>query len=628
MDKAVLDKQLEILDSLTPAKEACLAKREAKALVIDLSNESSYDWPIPQVYVDSYVSGPALAARLWATFVGPEIDNPASYETDNPVVFTASALSNLHVPGGENVGCAFRSPVTESLIVNSVTNSIGMRLSSLGYAALVLLGRLRRPTIVRVRQNGVLFNTSESFIGYTVSQVEELFGSKPMTTIMSIGPAGEQKVPFSTVVCEGAAICRGGLGAVFGFKNIKAICVTGLALDSKTNAESGKELASDPDWDALKAKTSEKINKACSDSFYDVDKLIEKAKVYGWAPVSNFRRRTDPRLFHLSGEELVRRFGKEHVGCVNCPILCKHVSSDGFVLPDYQVLLMLGSNVECFDVNSIMVRYALCLDMGLDPISTGNVLGWALQAREVGLFTALGKDFDFANNDNVLPLIEMIAKRVGQGEPLSFGVKALGKAYEDSSFAYEIRGLECGPYDYRSAFAQAVSDTMGFEFPNQFEVLSRLCKKNPALWAVYNESLTLGLTSYGLSPALIVPVMVKGKKTIKFACETIPSLAIKLLKPKLFADLISSSIKAPVFYDDILNLGDLCWLLIYSINNSMGYNMLEACFNLLPVHFSSDPDSNSPDKTVVPSFELFQRYCLLRKKGILSKLSKLNSERS
>lgn len=623
MDKVALDQKLEILDSLTPAKDDFFAKRARKALVIDLSNESSYSWDIPHNFTDSYISGPALAARLWSAFVGPEIDSPSSYEKDNPVVFTASVLSNMKVPGGEMVACAFKSPVTGTLAGNAVTNTVGMRLDSLGYAALIILGRLRRPTIIEIRKTGVTFSTSESFIGYTISQIENMFGSKPMTTVMSIGPAGEQKVPFSTVVCEGSAICRGGLGVVFGFKNIKAIRIIGVSSDEK-----GTE-------DAEREAVCQKIEKACSDSLHCAKMqnngtacLISKANHHGWAPVSNFRRRTDPRLFHLSGSEITRRFGNEHGGCVNCPIRCKHLSSEGFVIPDYQSLLMLGSNIECFDVNKIMVRQALCLDMGLDPISTGNVLGWALQARECGLFTALDKSFDFTNNDCILPLIEMMAKRVGVGEPLSFGVKALGQAYGDSSFSYEIRGLECGPFDYRGAFSQSLTDIMGLSLTNQFEIVSNLDIKKPSTWAFFSENLSLGLSSFGLLPSLIVPIMVDGKKLLKFAAKTMPNSAINMLKPRLFSEVLTSSLKVPILDDDILNLGELCWFLIYEINKECGFDMLKDCFNLLPTHFSVDPESNCQESTVVPVFDLLQRYCLLRKKGIAYKFSKLNGEKA
>lgn len=615
--------KLEFLDSLKPTREAFFSKRTAKAFVLNLSEDRYFDWDIPQSYLEAYVSGPALATRLWTHFMGPDINLPSSYETDNPVVFTASALTNMKVPGGEVVGCAFRSPVTKSLVTCTITNTIGMRLDSLGYVALIIIGRLRRPTIIEIQKSGVVFNTSEAFIGYTVSQIESLIGAKPLRTIFSVGPAGEQKVPFSSVICEGMPIGRGGLGCVFGFKNIKAISITGLSEEVKGSQDADKDAA------------IEKLSKICEESFHCIQMrssgsacLISNASRFGWAPVSNFRRRTDPRLFHLSGEEITRRFGKEHAGCVNCPILCKHLSKEGFVIPDYQALLMLGSNLECFDVNTIMVRLALCLDMGLDPISTGNVLGWALQAREEGLFTAIEGDFDFSRNECVLPLIEMIAKRIGPGEPLSFGVKALGLAYENSSFAYEIRGLECGPYDYRGAFSQCLTDSMGLRIPNQFEIFSDLCSKDPAMWAVFNETLSLGLSSFGLLSSLVVPVMVDNQKMIRFVSKTMPNSAIKMLKPTLFAEILNASLKVPVSDKDILSLGNLCWILIYETNKALGYNMLEDSFENLPAHFSVDPESNFKSNDIVPIFDLIQRYSLLRKKCIAHKLSEFNGEKS
>ncbi len=627
MNKAELEQKLDILDTLIPSKDALFSKRTATALVINLSEESAQDWTIPQVFLDAYVSGPALAARLWAYFVGNDLDNPSSYEADNPIVFTSSALTNMKVPGGEIVGYAFRSPVTKTLITGATTNTLGMRLDSLGYAALIIIGRFRRPSLISIQKSGVTFNTSETFIGYTVSQIESFIGAKPMTTILSIGPAGEQKVPFATVLCEGAPICRGGLGTVFGFKNIKAISLTSFSTEVKGEVK-GTE-------DTDKDIAIEKLRQICSESFHCVQMrssgsvcLISNANHYGWAPVSNFRRRTDPRLFHLSGEEITRKYGKEHVGCINCPVLCKHLSPEGFVLPDYQAVLMLGSNVECFDVNTIMVRLAMCLDMGLDPVSTGNVLGWALQAREVGLFCALDSDFSFSKNEYVLPLIEMIAKRVGPGEPLSFGVRALGQAYEDSSFAYEIRGLECGPFDYRGACSQAVTEVMGLTVQNQFEITSELCAKDPAAWAVFYETLSLGLSSFGMLSSLIVPVMADNQKFLKILAKTIPSSAIKLLKPKLFAEIISAALKLPVLEEDILSLGNLCWMLIYETNKALGYDMLNDSFGALPAHFSGDPESNSKKEAIVPVFDLIQRYSLLRKKTIATKLSKLNREKT
>lgn len=623
MDAGALGRTLENLDLLRPRRDEFLSPPNARALVIDLNEESSFQWDIPTSFLETYVSGPALAARIWACFVGPGIDDPSSYETDNPVVFTSSAVTNCGMPGGELTSCAFRSPVTKSLCFNVAENSVGMRLDSLGYSALVIIGRLRRPTVVDIRRSGVSYNTSEAFIGFSVSQMETFVGTGPMTTAMSIGVAGEQKVPFSIVVCEGSSLGRGGLGAVFGFKNIKSICITGFSAF-------GKGEQSDAERDEAFARLREK----CNGSFHCREMrgkgssyLVGFASRFGWAPVDNFRHRTDPRLFHLGGDEIARRYGDSHSGCMNCPMLCRHWSNDGYAIPDYASLLMLGSNVCCFDVDSIMARHALCLDLGLDPVSMGNVLGWAKQAFETGLADLLGEGFSFTDNSKVLPLIEMVAKRTGMGEPLSFGTLALAKAYGNETFAFTIRGLECGPVDYRGAYAQALSDCQGLWFPNQFEVISRLCMKDHASWSVFNERITLGLASYGVLPALVLPSVVDSSKWNRFTfrmLKMLPKSVMKHLKPDIVADCISTVLKRPVDSNDILELGDVCWILIYETNLALGFDMLANDETRLPQHFCIDPESNCNDGSIVPFFDLMERYGHLRKQIVAAKLSELN----
>ena len=611
MNIAVLKERLENLDRLFSA-EAIGGKRTLKALILDLSEEAHYEWTIPETFRDSYVSGPALGARLWAEFAGSDVEDESTYESNNPIVITASSLSNSGMPGCESVSIAFRSPVTGRLCFNVVSDTVGMRLDALGYAALVIIGRLRRPTIVDIRKSGVTYNVTELFIGYTVSQVESLVGVGPLTTAMSIGPAGEQKVPFACVVCEGMSTGRGGLGCVFGFKNIKALCITGFSTEFRRQ---GNE-------DDIR-KVNAALLQMMDESEYcrrlrrgGSTALINRASKNGWAPVFNFGRRTDPRLFHLGGEETSRHYGTERGGCIACPVMCRHRTGSGVVIPPYESVLMLGPNIACFDMDKIIERHALCLDMGLDPVSTGNVMGWASEAWSAGLVNLFESDFSFKDNSKVLPLIEMIAKRVGPGEPLSFGSFALGHAYHTESFAYTIRGLECGPFDYRGAYCQSISDCMGFWFDNYFEIHSDVKIKDKAAWEVLNENLVMGLESLGVSPALIIPTVVEPDKKLKGWLRILPKSEINSIKPSIIADTISIITGSEVFPEQILELGERCWRLIYEIDRVLGFDMLEDSEGLLPEHFFIDPDSNHEVPSIVPFRSLIDRYCFLRKQTI------------
>lgn len=611
MNIALLKEKLEALDEKLTS-EGIVDRRNKKALVLDLSDETHYDWQVPDRYLECYISGPALAARLWAEFAGADVEDKSSYEANNPIVMTSSAMSNSGMPSGEVVSIAFRSPVSGTLCFNVCTNTVGMRLEALGYCAMIITGRLRRPTVIDIKKSGVTYNVSELFIGYTVSQIESLVGVNPMTTAMSIGPAGEQKVPFATVVCEGACTGRGGLGCLFGYKNIKSLCITGFDTSFE---RTGQE-------EEIK-KTKEAFDKVLSSSEYcrmmkrsGSSCLVKRSGKYGWAPVFNFSRRTDPRLFHLGGDEIRRRYGEEHGGCIGCPILCRHRTADGIVIPGYEAILMLGSNISCFDMDKIIERYAQCLNFGLDPVSTGNVLGWASQATANGQIVLFEPDFSFKDNSKVLPLIEMIARRTGPGEPLSFGTYALGQAFKDPSYAYTIRGLECGPYDYRGAYSQSITDCMGLWFSNRFEIDSTVVKRDYAAWAVLNESMVMGLESYGVSSSLIVPTVVETIRFLGKRLRIIPKSVIKSAKPRLLASMISAYSGSEVLVEHILALGDRCWRLIYEINIALGFNMLEDTAEVLPEHFYIDPESNHKEKSIVPYRSLIERYCFLRKNTI------------
>ena len=611
MNIAVLKERLESLDRLFSA-EAIGEKRTLKALILDLSEEAHYEWTIPDSFRDAYVSGPALGARLWAEFAGSDVEDESTYESNNPIVITASALSNSGMPGCESVSIAFRSPVTGRLAFNVVSDTVGMRLDALGYAALVIIGRLRRPTIVDIRKSGVTYNVTELFIGYTVSQVESLVGVGPLTTALSIGPAGEQKVPFATVVCEGMSTGRGGLGCVFGFKNIKALCITGFSTEFRRQGNEDEIRKANAALLQMmdESEYCRKLRRGGSTA------LINRASKNGWAPVFNFGRRTDPRLFHLGGEETSRHYGDEHGGCIACPVMCRHRTSDGVLIPPYESVLMLGPNIACFDMDKIIERHALCLDMGLDPVSTGNVMGWASEAWSAGLVNLFESDFLFKDNSKVLPLIEMIAKRVGPGEPLSFGSFALGHAYHTESFAYTIRGLECGPFDYRGAYCQSISDCMGFWFDNYFEIHSDVKITDKAAWEVLNENLVMGLQSIGVSPALIIPTVVEPNKKLSKKFKILPNSEINSVKPSIIAGTVSIITGSEVFPDQILELGERCWRLIYEIDRVLGFDMLEDSEGLLPEHFFIDPDSNHEVPSIVPFRSIVDRYCFLRKQTI------------
>ena len=185
------------------------------------------------------------------------------------------------------------------------------------------------------------------------------------------------------MISDDSPIDRGGLGAVLGSKRIKAIVIQ----------EGDYEiLPVDPD---LMEAGKQKLRTVCTKSPYAGTirsqgslGLMDHAMAKGFAAVENFSKRTDPRLCHLDGIESVRRFSQEPSPCGLCTLECKRTTrlSDGSsaVLPDYEVVAILGGNLGNYDPLLVVAWYREIVRMGLDPISTGNVLGWAMEAQQRG----------------------------------------------------------------------------------------------------------------------------------------------------------------------------------------------------------------------------------------------------
>lgn len=296
----------------------------AKALIIDLSEKTSYDYDIPQAYLEKYAGGPALGSRLWADFAGYSVDDPSCMETENPVVIVPSIIGNSKMPYGNLTSVVFRSPVTENLSFNSFSSSLSVS----PFAAAVIIGRADRKCVISFNGNSCDFSDAENLVNKDTSEINSVY---PSSIICS--RAGDNKVLYSTCIYEGKTTGRGGLGYVFASKNLKAVSL------KKVNQEDSSDYG----------KITRKIAK--SPAFKNTDSFIVRvANDSGWAPVNNFSLRYDPRLFHLS------------------------TSKTSKPLP-YEVRLILGCNCNTFDIKKVQKRYEFCIENGLDPVSAGNILG-------------------------------------------------------------------------------------------------------------------------------------------------------------------------------------------------------------------------------------------------------------
>lgn len=555
-----LKEQVKKLDAILKVGDFQLKGISSKALILDLSSETFSKYDIPRSWLNTYVGGPALGARLWAEFAGQKADDSSSYEKDNPVVIVAP--SDM----GNNMTISFLSPQTGRLMYNNCQNAFGTKLRDCGYYALIIVGRMRRLSAVKVSKSGANYEYVEKLAGLGTIESASAF----KTTCLTIGPAGENRIKFATCICDGQSTGRGGLGYVLGQKNIKSVCVISDAM-KKPDTVFQKYIQN--------SKTGKKLLN-CGTNF-----LINNAITGGWAPISNFRYGTDPRLFHLSGDETRRRLGDYGIfsGC------------------GYEETLMLGSNCNCFDIEKVVSRHLLCIDLGIDSVSVGCMLGWIIEANEKKL-VELAESVDFADNQSVLKFIESIAKRTGMGEKLSQGIEQASEDLNASYLAYSINGLECGPFDFRGSFAQALNSVIGNVIPVYPALFTHFCSSDVSGWTVMNEDYTLGLCSLGIDSKLLMCILGDTPITLRYISGFVPHLK------RLFFRLNKILKGTEVTQEAIETLGKKCWRLTDTINT----NIKGDCAALLPDYFRIDSTSNSKSARTVPINKLFEEYCYKR----------------
>ncbi len=595
MDKKRLDSCMAESDKLFSSGKDLGFKGQA-ALVYNLLTGESSTFAIPSLWFDSYISGPALAARLWAEFCGPGAEDKGLFEMDNPVVITAGAVSGKGVPSSELTSFAYRSPQDGRLSINSVSSFFGSRLLRRGYSALIITNRARRQSVLHINSDGLKLEVTERYSMMSISETEKaLFLSSDCSSVI-IGPAGEKSVVYATAVSDKHFCGRGGLGYVLGLKNLKAVVVN-APVQEKRDTERFRDL-------------NEVVENTRKSSTID---FVRCANRYGWAPVNNFSLRTDPRLFFLSLDEMVRRLGSFED------------------LPPYNAILMLGSNCGCFDPLTVVDRCNKALEMGFDPVSLGNILGWAREAQKRGV-VLFSKDMDFSDNGDFFSIISQIIYGTGFGFHARYGLKEVSNFYEATEYAYEDDGLETGPADLRGSYYQALSQARRSWFVPYPAFLPLLTKTETASVFEFFESLSMGLECFGLSSYLIYCHLINSGKfkiqklltktrvapsaeaavlsllsTVEGSedCVAVKAMNLKGLKKKLI--LLKAKIKGtpigPVTQEDIIKAGVRCRYLIDRINEALGHNGVN-----IPDYFKTDPQSNYRKESVVPFFSLLDEY--------------------
>ncbi len=417
----------------------------------------------------TYIGGSGLAARIIYDEVPPTCD-PLGPE--NKILFMVGPLVGTTVPSsGRYVVCG-KSPLGHWGEANS-GGFWGPALKFAGYDGVIVEGKSEKPVYLAIGENLEIKDASHLW-GLTASQTDTKIKSEidaKKVRVLEIGPAGERLAKIAAVMNdEGRAAARTGLGAIMGAKNLKAIAVSGrekvaIANKSELSQIITKLLGMTSDSTNIFASMAGGLTK------YGTPFLMDMFGPTGDIPLKNWRGIENwPGFTKIGGTAMVNSILLKNVGCYGCPIACgRHVRVESSIDskynfegagPEYETLAAFGSMTLTDDLEAIAICNNICNEYGLDTISTGSIIAWAIEAYEKGLITkedSGGLELKWGDSRVIIKLTELIATREGIGKLLSQGVAVASEEIGGKEFAIHVKGLEVPMHDPRAFHGQSVA---------------------------------------------------------------------------------------------------------------------------------------------------------------------------
>jgi len=413
-----------------------------KIAQIDLSTGQTKDYPIKESDYALYLGGKALAAKIIYDSFKNRVE---AFSEENMIVITTSALTGSTSPCSSRFNISTISPLTGILISSNCGGSFGLHLKKAGYDGLVISGRSDKPVYIDIIDQEIVIKSAEHLWGLNTGEAQEQMGEKNRGKIV-IGIAGENKVKYAAVMSEERAAGRGGVGAVFGDKNLKGVIASGKS--SITFHDKEKFKTHNLNWiKLLKAHplTGEQLPKLGSAGLVSLMqyKNLLATKNYSSGNYDDFEK--------INGETLRESHLIKNKGCVTCPIQCgRVVTAYGKAVkgPELETLGLLGSNLLNNNLQNIINLNHLCDEYGLDTITFGSTVGLAMELSENGLWDCGLKFGEFQQLED---LVRKVAMREGIGDDLAEGTKRLSAKFGGESYAIHVKGLELAAYEPRAA---------------------------------------------------------------------------------------------------------------------------------------------------------------------------------
>lgn len=419
---------------------------EPTCLEVDLSTRRSRARSLTAEERDLFVGGRGLGSRLLYDAAPPRLD---PYDDRMPLVFSVGPLTGTSAPQSNRFVVSTKSPATGGLADSHCGGNLATKLRKAGYVAVVVRGKADQPVTLKITDEAVTFEDASSLWGKGTAETQEALPKGFGKAV--IGPAGENRVRFAAIVSQHRVAGRGGVGAVMGSKNLKAVVADG---------QQAVPIARPDDFKRLQKGITEfllahPLTGGVLSSLGTAN-LVMTTAGRNIIPTRNYQAGRDRRTRELSGERMRDELLLKQDGCLSCPVRCgRKIKLRGSPAkgPEFETIGLLGNNLGVFDLQDVSELGALCDDLGLDTVSMGNTLGFATELTARGM---LESDLAWGRVEAYRDAIHATAKRQGLGDKLAEGTRRMAAELGGEAFAIQVKGLELPAYDPRGCFGQGL----------------------------------------------------------------------------------------------------------------------------------------------------------------------------
>ncbi len=577
---------------------------KGQLITVDLSSGAIGKRDLDEKILEKYIGGRGLAARILYDEIKANAD---PFSLDNRLLFITGPAAGTLIPTSSRYAVGTKSPLTGALSVGYSGGHWATNLKYAGYDGVLFSGQSSKPVYLLVDDDRIELLDAGHLWGKNTDQAEETLKQELGSDfeIASIGLAGENAVSYATICNEQHVVGRAGQGAVMGWMNLKAFAVRGSgSVEMAVTGESG-------------IKEAFSLHKTIRENpirggFRDVGTtgMLEPVNSISGQPCFNFQKTFFPDVAKVSSE-VMRPWFQRFESCSGCPVACASITKFDLDGEDYvteriehQSVGALATNCGVTDLPRVFEAHDLCDKYGIDTISAGLSIAWAMECFEKGILSLNetdGLELKFGNAAVLKPLIEKISRQEGIGKLLAKGVKAaseeLGRGSE--KYAMHVKGLEVPGYDPRAFFGMALN----------LATTARGADHNKA-FTIAAEFLGV-LGDYDRFAYDGKPELVKRMQDSTVIIDSIIMCMFTVdlgISVELYAKCINLVTGMDLGSDDVYSIGDRVNTLERMFNIREGFN---SSHDRLPDRFSTEPGSD-PDGHTVDIFKMLPEYYSLR----------------